>query len=71
MISLAERTAKLTEYQDATVLEVLAAGYAAAGQFDQAVATAQAALELALGVQNKELANYIRRKLELYRQAKP
>jgi tetratricopeptide (TPR) repeat protein len=70
-IELAERAAKLTKYQNPTILDTLAAAYAAAGQFDRAVTTAQAALTLASAAQADELANRIRKRLELYRQAKP
>ena len=70
-IELAKRAAELTGHKDATILETLAAAYAAAGQFDQAVKTAEAALSLATAAQADELANHIRKKIELYRQAKP
>ena len=40
-IRLAERAAELTGRRDASALDVLAAAYAAAGQFDRAVDTAQ------------------------------
>ena len=70
-IEIAKRAAELTGHQDATILETLAAAYASAGQFDQAVTTAEAALKLASATQANELANHIRKKIELYRQAKP
>ena len=70
-IELAERAAGLTEYQDASILNTLATAYAAAGRFDQAMTTAQAALTLASAAQNEELVNHIRKQLELYKQAKP
>jgi tetratricopeptide (TPR) repeat protein len=70
-IEFAERAAGLTEYEDAAILDTLALTYAAAGQFDRAIATAQSALDLPSAVQNDELANHIRKQLELYKQAKP
>lgn len=70
-IELAERAAGLTKYKDAAILETLALTYAAAGQFDRAVATAQSALSLPSIARNDELANHIRKQLELYKQAKP
>ncbi len=70
-VELAERAAELTRYQNAHILDTLAAAYASAGQFDRAVTTAQAALELASAAQNDELANSIHKRLELYKQAKP
>jgi len=69
-IELANHAAKLTRYQDASVLETLAEVYAAASRFDQAVTTAQAALDLATAAQNNELANRIRKNLVLYRDKK-
>ena len=42
----------------------------AAGQFDRAVTTAQAAITLASAAGDDERLNYLRRQLELYRQAK-
>jgi tetratricopeptide (TPR) repeat protein len=70
-IELAERAAGLTKYKDAAILETLALTYAAAGQFDRAVATAQSALSLPSIARNDELASRIREQLELYKQAKP
>ena len=45
-VDAAERAAAVTGRQDAEVLDVLAAAYAAAGQFDRAVSTTQEALRL-------------------------
>lgn len=70
-IELAERAAKLTNYQNAEILDTLAAAYASAGQFDRAVATAQTAVTLASAAENNELATQVRERLQLYRQAKP
>lgn len=52
-------------------LDTLAAAYAEAGQYQQAIATAQRALELAQRQQNAELANRIAARLELYKQQRP
>jgi tetratricopeptide (TPR) repeat protein len=70
-IEFAKRAVELTGHQDAAILETLAAAYAAAGQFDQAVKTAEAALSLATAAQADELANHIRKQIKLYKQAKP
>jgi len=70
-IRLAERAAELTQYQNAVFLDTLAAAYAAAGRFDQAVKTAQGALALIPDVQTGELADGIRARVELYKQARP
>src|SRR5207247_5795327 len=45
-LRLAERAAELSDRRDPRVLDLLAAAYAASGEFDRAVATAQAALDL-------------------------
>jgi tetratricopeptide (TPR) repeat protein len=69
-LTFAERAAELTKYGAADTLDTLASAYAAANQFDKAAATAQKALELALTANNTDLANRIRRQLELYKQSK-
>jgi Flp pilus assembly protein TadD len=46
-VPLAERAARLTNRRDARALDVLAVAYASAGRFDDAVATAREAQELA------------------------
>ena len=65
--NLAERAATLTEYKDASVLDTLAAAYAGMGQFDRAVTTAQAAIELASAAGAAELVEYLRKQLEIYK----
>jgi tetratricopeptide (TPR) repeat protein len=70
-IHFGERAAALTRYQDASVLDALAAAYAAAGQFDRAVTTAQRALQWATADQAQKLAEQTRQRLELYQQGKP
>lgn len=67
-VSLAERVADLTGRRDASAMDVLAAAYAEAGQFDRAVDTSQSALALN---PDAALADAIRRRLELYRQRRP
>ena len=66
-VSLAERAAGMTEYKDTSVLDTLAAAYAAAGRFDRAVAMAQAAIELASATEDEEDAEYFHKQLEHYR----
>ena len=51
-------------------MDTLATGYAAAGQFDKAVAISRSALKLALDEQNDELVTRLRQQLELYGQEK-
>ena len=67
-IRLAEQAADLTGRQDASALDVLAAAYAAAGQFDRAVAVSEAALGMK---PDTALAAAIRRRQGLYRQHQP
>jgi len=70
-IQLAERAAMLTSGRDVTVLDALAAAYAAAGQFSDAVATEQRALDLVETAGAAATAESIRARLELYRRKKP
>ena len=69
-IRLAERAAQLTGHRNVSVLETLAMVYAAAGQFDQAANTIQSAIVLASAEQDKDLAEALGKKLELYKQGK-
>ncbi len=64
-VSLAEHAAQLTSRRDARVLNTLAAAHAAAGRFDEAAATARAALAL-LHDNGSDLATTIRQLLDLY-----
>jgi tetratricopeptide (TPR) repeat protein len=66
-IVLAERAAELTAYRKITVLNTLAAAYAAAGQYQRAVTTAQSALDLASVAGDYGWADYLRKRLELYK----
>jgi tetratricopeptide (TPR) repeat protein len=70
-LRLAERAAAASPAHDVQVLDVLAAAYAAAGQFDRAVKTAETAREFALASKNAQFASEIQRRLALYRDRKP
>ena len=70
-IVLGERAARLTKYQNASILETLAGVYAGAGRFEQAVTTAETALELASAAQAEKLMIRLRKQLQLYKQGKP
>jgi Flp pilus assembly protein TadD len=70
-IRLAERACELTGYQQPELLDTLAAAYASAARFSEAVATAQKALELAQSLEQKQLIEDIRNRLRLYKAAKP
>ena len=70
-LRLAQRADRLTGHQDPSVLDALAAGHAATGQFEQAVHVAEKALSLARQTGANALSNQIRIRLQLYRQGKP
>ncbi|MBU0617154.1 MAG: tetratricopeptide repeat protein [Planctomycetes bacterium] len=70
-IRVAQRAVQLTKRQDPEALDALAAAYAAAGQFDRAVATAAEALALPAATASHGLADAIQERLKLYRQEKP
>jgi tetratricopeptide (TPR) repeat protein/mono/diheme cytochrome c family protein len=67
-VDAAGRAARLTGPRDARTLDVLAAAYAAAGEFDRALDAAAAALRL---LPAEPLASEIRQRLDLYRQRRP
>jgi len=64
-VRLATHAADLSDRRDPRVLDLLAAAYASSGDFDRAVATAQAALDLK---PHDSIAVAIRQRQELYRQ---
>jgi tetratricopeptide (TPR) repeat protein len=66
-VVLAERACRLTENRVATYLDTLAAAYATAGRFDDAVGTAEKAIQLADSTAQTQLASNIEMRLELYR----
>ena len=70
-VQLAERAATLTNRRDVTVLDALAASYAAAGRFDEAVATGRVALDLVEAAGATAAAGPISARLDLYRRRRP
>jgi tetratricopeptide (TPR) repeat protein len=66
-IRLAQRTWELSDYQDSRSADTLAAAYAAAGRFEDAVATAEKAVQIAASGNNKKRTQKIRERLELYK----
>ena len=66
-VTLAERACKLTDNKVAPYLDTLAAAYAAASRFNDAIASAQQAIELARSAGQMEIANEIDAHLALYR----
>jgi protein O-mannosyl-transferase len=65
-IKLAERACELTRHKDPEYLDTLAAAYAAAGRFDDAVTTARQAVDFARAGGREELANEIQNRMKLY-----
>ena len=70
-IRLAEHAAELTQFRRPEVLDVLAAAYAAAGRFDEAVEMAERAAALASSQGKRPLAATIRGRLALYARGRP
>ena len=70
-IRLAERACEVTKYEDAGLVDTLAAAYAASGRFSDAVATAEKAVKLAASTGNKERTEEIQNRLELYKRGQP
>jgi len=69
-VQLAARAAELSK-DDPTILRTLAAAYAEAGQFPEAVDTARAALQLAQSQSNSSLAGALPGDIKLYEQGQP
>ena len=70
-VTLAERASELTGHENAGIEDTLAAAYAATGDFDRAVATAEIALKLVTDRQDQKAVREIARHLELFRNGKP
>jgi tetratricopeptide (TPR) repeat protein len=70
-VTLAERAIALSPIEDPDLLDTLAAAYAEAGRFDEAVQTAARALKLASAEKQNALADAVRERLKLYRARKP
>jgi protein O-mannosyl-transferase len=70
-VSLAERARALASDKDPTVLDALAAAYAAAGRFDEAVVRARSALDLLTGREAESGRPQLEERLALYQQRRP
>ena len=66
-VELAQRGCELTHWRDANILDTLASAYAECGRFDEAVAWANKALELA----DAELKEAVGKHIELFRNGRP
>ena len=69
-IRLAQRACRATGFADPGILDTLAAAFASAGRFDEAVITAQKALNL-VNKNNKQIFGAIKSHLDLYKASKP
>ena len=70
-VRLAEAACSLTSYRSPIMLGTLAASYAEAGKFEQAIVNAQKAHDLAVAAGQQELAIRNLELLELYRAGRP
>jgi len=70
-VKLAERAADLTGHRQPAILNTLAAAYAESGRFDQALATANQALELAKQLNHTNLFPRIEHAITLYQARQP
>jgi len=70
-VTLAERACELTGKRGATYLDTLASAYAAAGRFNEAINTADEAIELARNNGQSQLVEEIKARLQMYRRGQP
>jgi protein O-mannosyl-transferase len=70
-IELAQRAVKLVGEQDPNILDTLAAAYAAAGRFAEAIKTAEQALTLAANQNDTALAEPLSARIKLYQAGSP
>jgi tetratricopeptide (TPR) repeat protein len=70
-VSLAKKLCRIARYKQPLALDVLAAAYAEAGRFDEAVFTGKKALKLALDQGLEDLSLGLRKKLRLYKAERP
>ncbi len=70
-VELAQRANQFTSGKNPIILRTLAAGYAEAGRFSEAVETAQRALHLAEAQSNASLAGQLQIELKLYQAGSP
>jgi hypothetical protein len=70
-IVLAEHAVKLTDRKDASSLDTLAAAYAEAGRFDDAIAVGSEALAMAKARGDQAFPAELMQRLEFYKAHKP
>jgi tetratricopeptide (TPR) repeat protein len=70
-VRLAERAAELTGRKNPSMLDTLAAALAEAGEFEEALQTAEEGRKLALSLNETQVAGTIAGHIELFRQHRP
>jgi tetratricopeptide (TPR) repeat protein len=70
-VRLASRACELSSYKNPVFLGTLAAAYASAGRFTEAIDTAKKAISLADAANQRQLSDIIRRQSSFYEQGKP
>jgi tetratricopeptide (TPR) repeat protein/roadblock/LC7 domain-containing protein len=70
-VGLAEKACRLARYRNPVALGVLAAAFAEAGRFPDAVRTAEQAAQMARDAGNQRVATELGEDLELYKQGRP
>ncbi len=70
-VELAHRAARLSDAREPAILGTLAAAYAEAGRFSEAVKTAEQALALATSRNNMAIADTLRTRIKLYQAGSP
>ena len=70
-VRLAERAADATRHRDVTALDALAAAYASAGRYDEAVRVARTGLEVSTAAGQVAVAAQFRQRIELYQEGQP
>jgi len=70
-VSLAEEACQLTENRVPTYLDTLAVAYAATGRFNDAIATAGKAVEVARAAGQQQEVSQLETRLQLYRSGRP
>jgi tetratricopeptide (TPR) repeat protein len=70
-VRLAERAADATRHRDVTALDALAAAYASAGRYDEAVRVATSGLDLSTSAGQVAVAAQFRQRIELYQEGQP
>ena len=70
-LQLARQACESTDFKQPSYLDTLAAAYAAAGQFPQAVETAQKAIKLSWAAGQNDLSQRIQKRLQMYQRSQP